>query len=55
MSLSGLLLAVWLILVGLAWTGIVAISSHFLGLWAIVTGVLLLLEAYHPITVYRRP
>jgi hypothetical protein len=54
MSLSGLLLAVWLILVGLSWAGIVAVSTVFLGFWALVTGILLLLEAYHPIPLVKR-
>lgn len=45
MSLSHLLLALWLIMVGLAWLGWVAISIKFLGGWALVTGIILLLEA----------
>lgn len=55
MSLGHLLLCVWLILVGLAWAAIVTISGKFLGYWAIVTGIVLLVEGYHPITIYRRP
>lgn len=55
MSLSHLLLGVWLILVGLNWAGIVAIGSLFLGVWALVTGILWLLESAHPITIWRRP
>jgi len=55
MSLSQLLLAVWLILVGMTWMGWVSISTTFLGVWAFVTGIVWLLEAYRPITVYRRP
>lgn len=55
MSLSGLLLGIWLILIGLTWAGIVVITSKFLGFWALVTGILWLIEGYHPITVYKRP
>jgi hypothetical protein len=55
MSLSQLLLAVWLILIGITWVGWVAISATFLGVWALITGVVWLLEAYRPIQVYRRP
>lgn len=55
MSLSQLLLAVWLILVGLVWLGWVTVSSKLLGGLALVTGILWLVEGYHPITVYRRP
>jgi hypothetical protein len=51
MSLSSLLLAIWLILVGLAWLGWVTISTRFLGGWALVTGIVWLLESWHPITL----
>lgn len=54
MSLSSILVAIWLILVGLTWIGWVAISSKFLGGWALVTGIVWLVEAYHPITVIKR-
>ena len=53
MNLSGLLLAVWLILVGITWLGWVVIDAKFLGIWAFVTGILWLVEGYHPITLYR--
>lgn len=55
MSLSQLLLGVWLILVGLSWAGWVAINAKFLGIWALVTGIVWLLEAVHPVTIYKRP
>lgn len=55
MSLGSLALAIWLVLVGITWLGWVAISTKFLGGWAALTGLLLFLEAYHPITVWRRP
>lgn len=55
MSLSQLLLAVWLILVGLSWMAWVTISIKFLGIWAFVTGIVWLVEAYYPVTIYKRP
>jgi uncharacterized membrane protein HdeD (DUF308 family) len=55
MSLSTLLLAVFLILLGITWLGWVAISTTFLGVWALVTGIVWLLEAYHPIPLWTRP
>lgn len=55
MSLSTLLLGVWLILVGITWLAWVSISLTFLGVWAFVTGIVLLVEGVHPIIVYRRP
>lgn len=55
MSLGTLLLGIWLILVGITWLTWVAIDSTFLGLWAFVTGVVLLIEgSIHPIVVYKR-
>lgn len=55
MTLSHILLAVFLILLGITWLGWVAISTTFLGVWALVTGILWLVEGYHPVTVWRRP
>lgn len=55
MSLSTLLLGVWLILVGITWLGWVAITLTFLGLWAFVTGIVLLIESVHPLVIYKRP
>lgn len=51
MSLSTLLLGVWLILVGIDWMGWVALSATFLGIWAFVTGIVVLIEAYRPISL----
>lgn len=39
-----LLLAIWLILVGINWAGWVAISAVILGILAIITGIILLVE-----------
>lgn len=44
MSLGQLLLGVWLILVGIAWLAWVVISAEFLGFWAFVTGIILIVE-----------
>lgn len=55
MSLGTLLLVVWLILVGLTWATIATISVKFLGYWALVTGIVMAVEAYHPVVLYKRP
>jgi hypothetical protein len=55
MSLSQLLLGIWLILVGLTWAAVLSISIKFLGYFGAVVGIVWLVEGYHPITVYRRP
>lgn len=53
MSLSSLLLGVWLILVGATWLTWLTIDSKFLGLWAFVTGIVFLVEAYRPLNIPR--
>lgn len=55
MSLGTLLLSIWLILLGLTWIAAITVSTKFLGFWALVTGIVLLVESYHPLTIYRRP
>lgn len=55
MNLSHLLLAVFLILLGITWLTWVAISQTFLGVFALVTGIVWLVEGYHPVTVWHRP
>lgn len=55
MSLSTLLTAIFFILLGITWMGWVAISTMFLGVFAFITGLVWLLEAYHPVTVWQRP
>ena len=55
MSLGHLLLCAWLILFGLSLAAIVTITSKFLGIFAIVTGIVLFAETYHPVTIYKRP
>lgn len=55
MSLSRLFLAIWLILVGLAWLLILSISNELLGFLAVITGLLVLLEGVAPsIAIGRR-
>jgi hypothetical protein len=54
MSLSTLLLAVFLILFGINAIGWVAISALALGIVAFVTGIVFLVEGYHPITILRK-
>lgn len=53
MTLSNLLLGIWLILVGSTWLGWVGVSIKFLGLWAFVTGVVILVDSFHPINLKR--
>lgn len=55
MSLSSLLLAIWLILVGVTWSAIYTVDTKFLGLFAILTGIIWLIEGVRPITVWKRP
>lgn len=55
MGLSTLFLALFLILFGISALGWVAVSGTVLGIVALIAGVLILVEAYHPVTVYRRP
>lgn len=54
MSLSTLLLAVFLILFAISMLGWVAVSATVLGVVALVDGILFLVEAAHPIVVYKR-
>lgn len=55
MSLSTLFLALFLILFGINALGWVAVTGFVIGLVAFIAGILILVEAAHPITVYRRP
>lgn len=51
MALSTLLLAVWLILLGLTWAAVLSLSTTFLGWFAVVTGVVFLVEGYRPLVL----
>lgn len=55
MTLSTLLLAIFLILYGLSLLAIIAVSSKLLGIIALVDGIAFLVESYRPITIYKRP
>lgn len=54
MTLSTLLLAVFLILFGISNLGWVAVSAFALGLVAFITGIIFLVEAFTPLTVWKR-
>lgn len=51
MSLGSLALSVWLILVGLEWLTWITVSAKFLGAWALVTGILLIVEHWRPLVI----
>lgn len=55
MTLSSLLLGIWLVLFGVDQTGMAVVSHWLLGIWALITGVLWLFDLYHPLTIWRRP
>ena len=54
MSLTTIALAAFLILFAISTLGWVAVSSTVLGVVALVAGILILVDAYHPVTVLRR-
>lgn len=54
MSLGNLLLGIWLILVGANWLTWLTVDIKFLGLLAFVTGIILFVEGFHPITIFKR-
>lgn len=51
MSISSILLGLWLILVGSTWLAWIDVSLKFLGLLAFITGILWLIEAYRPLHI----
>lgn len=56
MALSHVLTAVWFILVGVTWLTWVTISTQFLGGFALVVGIIWLVEGWYPVTLPgRRP
>lgn len=54
MSLTNLLLAAYFILVGLSLLGILAVSNTVLGIIALIVGIIILVDGFHPITWNRR-
>jgi hypothetical protein len=55
MSLTTLALAAFLILFAISSLGWVAVSTTFLGVVALIAGILILVDSYHPVTVWQRP
>lgn len=54
LTLTPLVLGVYLLLVGVSTLGWIVISATVLGVLALVAGILVLLDAYHPIAIWRR-
>lgn len=55
MSLTTLVLGVFLILLGMTWIGWIALSPLVLGIVALIAGILVLADGYRPVTIWRRP
>ncbi len=53
MSISNLLLAIWLILVGATWLTWLSIDAKALGLLGVITGIVMLVDSVHPIVINR--
>jgi hypothetical protein len=53
MSLGMVLLGVFLILVGITWLGWVAVGTMFLGGFALVTGIVILVEGVRPLPLWK--
>lgn len=51
MALSHVLAGIWFILVGITWLGWVTITSSFLGGFALVVGIVWLVEGVYPVTI----
>lgn len=50
MSISSLLLGIWLILVGADWLNWISVSKTVLGLLAFILGIVILVDTVHPLT-----
>lgn len=50
-----LLLGIWLLLLGLSWAAVIAISSTFLGIYAIVLGILYIIVSVGVVTLPALP
>lgn len=55
MSLTTLALAAFLLLFAVSILGWVVVSTTVLGVVALIAGILILIDSYHPVTVWRRP
>lgn len=54
MSLSSILLALWLILVGATWLTWITVATTTLGLLGFIVGIVILIDSIHPIS-FNRP
>lgn len=50
-----LLFGIWLLLVGLSWAAVTAISAKFLGIYAIVLGILYIVSSVGVVTLPALP
>jgi hypothetical protein len=55
MSLGTLCLGLYLLLIGCVQLFGLDVSDTLLGLLALIAGLLILLDSFHPVTVWRRP
>ena len=53
-NITHLIIAVWFILFGLTYLGIVAVSNFWLGLFALIGGIGMLVSGFGVNTVYKR-
>lgn len=50
-----LLLGIWLLLLGLTWAAVIAISQQFLGIYGIVLGILYIISSVGVVTLPAIP
>lgn len=55
MSVGAICLGLYLILIGLAYLGVFSASNTVLGILALIAGIVILVDAYHPILPRRNP
>lgn len=48
-------LGLYLLLIGLAYLGVFAASNTVLGILALIAGIIILVDAYHPLVWHRNP
>lgn len=53
MSISNLLLALWLILVGATWLTWITVDNKVLGLLGFIVGLVILVDSFHPLEINR--
>jgi hypothetical protein len=54
MNLGSLCLGLYLLLLGLNYLAILTVNNTLLGVLALIAGAAILLDSWHPITVWRR-